>query len=177
MKKGSILDLGFLSIAIFSVVFSLLLGLAIYNSFYSNTSNVIQNDSELNQSKYGLSTEINSINNKIQFDFIFFDRAVFIIFVLLYFSTLYFALNINTHPAYFVSGIFGLMFVTLTAWVVQRMYVTATGLSQLAAASTTLEYSGLILNNLPKIVVLFFVLLAIVMYSNIKGGVVPENVY
>lgn len=177
MMKGSILDLGFLSIAVLGIVFSLLIGLTIYNSFYTNTTQMISSDGELNQTKYDLSTQLGTINSRMQFNFVFFDRVIFIIFIMLYFSTLHFASNLNTHPIYFVSSIFGLMFVTITAWVIQQMYVTATGLSELVSASTTLEYSGLILNNLPKIIVLFFVILAVVMYSNIKGGVRAENIY
>lgn len=165
------MDLGFLSIIIFSLSFSLLFSFSIYNLFYNETINMVQGDSVLNQSKYDIVNELSGINNRILFNFDFFDKVTFMLFIVLFISTAYFALNLNTHPVYFVASIFTLMLVILISWFVQQMYVTAVGIDVLTLAGNQLTYITLLLVNLPKIIALLFIILSVIIYSNVgKGG-------
>ena len=165
------MDLGFLAIIIFSLSFSLLFSLAVYTSFYTNTIDLIQGDSELNQTKYDLENELSIINSRILFNFNFFDKITFMLFIVLFISTSYFALNLNTHPVYFIASIFTFIVVILIAWFIQQMYITAVGIDALTSAGNSLEYINLLMINLPMIIALLFIILAIIIYSNVgKGG-------
>jgi len=170
LKKGSVLDLGFLSLIIFSLAFSILFSLTMYNLFYDTTIDMVNADSYLNQSKFDIVNEISLINERMLFNFDFFDKVTFMFFIVLFISTTYFALNLNTHPVYFISSIFTLMIVTFMAWFVQQMYITSVGIDIFTSAGNSLVYITLLLTNLPMIIVLLFIILSVVIYSNVGNG-------
>ena len=51
------------------------------------------------------------------------------------------------------------------------MYITAVGIDALTSSGNSLTYISLLMINLPMIIALLFIILAIIIYSNVgKGG-------
>jgi len=169
--KGSVMDLGVLSVLLLAVGVGFLFSLAIYDSFETQTMQVIQNDSFFNSTS-GLVEGVQDMDSKMRFTYSLVDKLFLILFIALAGVMLWLARGINTHPFFFVLSVFAFAASVIAAWVVQNIYYYFASNAMLSASANDLPSISTLLGNLPLVVTVLFVLLVVVMYvSKSERGV------
>lgn len=154
-KKGSVLDLFYISGVIFFFAVILLFGAKISGSF--NTS--VQSLSDLSVSEKGVISGLND-NYSGSLD----NSMMFLVFGLS-FVTLVLAALVRIHPVFIPFFIVALVFLIVFAAVLSNIYETAASNDLLSADADRLSKTGLVLSVLPWIIGVVGVILMVVQYK------------
>lgn len=155
--KGSMIDLFGIIVIIFIFGVSSLIAYTLMSAINDNSELFVANES------------IQIINNSVSTIKNFDYASVFIIFGLGV-SVILSGFLIRTHPAFFIISIFMLIFVMIVSAQFTNAFMELGANSGLINAANEFTYTRLIFSNLPLIMLMIGIVLAIVMYSKMGGG-------
>jgi len=162
IKKGSIIDIGFLTIFLVAIIVGMLFSKFFCNKLFTESKmQEIMNETETGQ----------AVVNEVYSAFNVMNYGIVLIFVGLYITSLILAYRMTSEGAFLVFAFIIVSFFTFLAAVLSHIYTEMiTNSTELMTAAQEMNMAYLILNKMPWLIFFGGMLLIAIMYVGGEGG-------